>query len=91
MRESALERQCVRAAQARGWLVRKLKWIGRDGAPDRVFFRGGKVMWLEFKAPGEEPKPIQLREHKRMRSHGASVHVVDSWKLFDRIISRYED
>lgn len=78
MRESAIEGKVCHDAEAEGWFCRKLSWIGRTGAPDRLFVKGGRVVFIEFKAPGEEPRADQLREHKRLREHGAEVYVVDS-------------
>lgn len=76
--EADIELAVVAWAEDHGWHVRKVAWIGRDGAPDRVFFGHGRTVWVEFKKPGEVPRPIQVREHKRMAAGGARVHVVDN-------------
>ncbi|MEY2655319.1 MAG: hypothetical protein RLZZ524_2347 [Pseudomonadota bacterium] len=76
--------------KALGGEVRKVKWIGRRGAPDRVLLMGyrrvnrdgfteeGNTTWIELKAPGVKPEPYQLREHARMRRMGQRVVVIDS-------------
>lgn len=76
--EADIELAVVAWAEDHGWEVRKVKWLGRDGAPDRVFFGYGRTVWIEFKRPGEEPRPNQVREHRRMAKGGAKVHAVDS-------------
>lgn len=76
--EAHIEKHVVYIAEKDGWFVRKLKWEGRVGAPDRLFIKDGRHVFMEFKAPGEEPGAIQRREHQRMGEHGAAVYVVDN-------------
>ena len=76
--EDVIERTVVNKAEADGWLVRKVAWPGRRAAMDRLFVKGGRTVWIEFKAPGQKPEPLQAREHKRFREHGAEVHVIDN-------------
>lgn len=78
MRESDIERYLVKRVKARGGEVRKLRWIGRRGAPDRLVLMPKRTLWIELKAPGERPTAGQLREHARMRRMGQQVEVIDS-------------
>ena len=78
MRERTIEEYLVEQAKAKGGEVRKVKWIGRHGAPDRLVMLPGRMLWVELKAPGEKVKPHQAREHERMRAMGQTVAVVDS-------------
>lgn len=76
---SGVEEPVIDFAASRGWFYcRKVQWIGRRGAPDRLFIKEGRHVWVEFKRPGKEPDAQQRREHARMRRHGAEVHVIDS-------------
>lgn len=62
-----------------GGEVRKVRWIGRNGAPDRfVMLPGQQGLWIELKAPGQRCRPHQIREHVRMQNMGQRVEVVDS-------------
>lgn len=76
--EANVELPVCEYAESRGWLVRKLKWIGRRAAMDRLFARNGRVVLVEFKRPGEEPEPLQVREINRFRKAGIEVHVIDN-------------
>lgn len=76
--ESTVEYTVVGLAEKDGWFCRKIVWPGHSGAPDHVFIKGGRVVWIEFKAPGKEARILQKRKHGEMRAHGAEVHVVDS-------------
>jgi hypothetical protein len=84
MRERDIEDYLVKRVTAMGGEVRKVKWIGRRGAPDRLVMLEHPdhetiiTAWVELKAPGEKPKPHQAREHERMRAMGQRVEVIDS-------------
>ncbi len=92
MRESDIEKYLVKRVKELGGECRKLQWIGRNGAPDRLVmlpasWRGRRTsgfwdsptpIWVELKAPGQKPRPNQIREHERMRAMGQRVVVIDS-------------
>lgn len=93
MRERDIEKHLVQRVKELGGEVRKVKWIGRRGAPDRLvmlpgpwcgfesngtFWASPRTIWVELKAPGVKPEPHQLREHERMRAMGQRVEVIDS-------------
>lgn len=79
MLESAVENPVVKRAERAGYFVRKVQWVGRIGAPDRVFARKDRgQVYIEFKKPGGEPRRSQREEHRRMREAGFEVHVVDN-------------
>jgi len=93
MRESDIEKYLVKRVKEMGGEVRKVKWIGRNGAPDRLVMlpylcRPGDPMtlWVELKATGKVPEPHQLREHKRMRAMGQTVAVIDSLEGVDALL-----
>lgn len=77
-RETIIEQKVVDHGEATGWLVRKCVYAGRRGSPDRWFMKGGRLVLIEFKRPGERPDAQQQREHDRLRSAGFPVHVVTS-------------
>ena len=83
MRERDIEKHLVQRVKALGGEVRKVQWIGRRGAPDRLVMLPFKWVnnqstWVELKAPGVKPPSYQLREHARMRAMGQAVVVIDS-------------
>ena len=48
------------------------------GVPDRiVLLPGGHLGFVELKAPGQQPSPIQVRRIQQMRAMGFKVFVVD--------------
>ena len=90
--ERKIETTVTRYAQKRGLMHRKYTTPGQRNSPDRIFFiqgTPGKVFFIEFKAPGESPRPGQLREFEKLREFGFEVHVVDSNEDGRRIIDHY--
>lgn len=88
LREAQIEGRLVQRVKALGGLVRKVRWIGRRGAPDRlVMLPGRPALWVELKAPGVEPEPHQVREHQRMRKVGQRVEIVDSYDRVEEVLS----
>jgi hypothetical protein len=87
MRERVIERHLVKLVKEMGGEVRKVQWIGRNGAPDRLVMlpisalRCGRwasvrTIWVELKATDGRLSAGQEREHKRMREMGQCVIVV---------------
>lgn len=76
--EAEIEDDVVIFAVNRGWLVRKMVYPGRRGCPDRWFFKGGRLVIIEFKRPDDgKLSGNQSRERLRFRKAGFTVHVVD--------------
>ena len=76
--EAAIEASIVSWAEGAGWLSRKVQWIGRRGAPDRVFARRGTVLFFEIKDPDGDLSLVQCKETWRMAQAGIHVFVLDS-------------
>jgi hypothetical protein len=82
LRERDIERALVKAVKAAGGEVRKLMWIGRRAAPDRLVKLPDKPpVFVELKAPGGRLSRLQEVEHRRMRAVGLRVEVV--WRVED--------
>ena len=89
MRESEIERYLVRRVKELGGEIRKVKWIGRRGAPDRRVMLPGFCCWVELKATGKRPELYQAREHDRMVRMGETVAIIDSCAGVDRFLERF--
>jgi len=81
MRESTIERQvCAWAENELGCIVRKFVSPGNRGVPDRMFiFPRGTIAFIEFKASGEKPTALQMRELKMYRERGICFGWFDSF------------
>lgn len=93
MRESKVEQHLVARVKALGGEVRKVKWIGRRGAPDRLVllpdrWRPFRAPWhplVELKRPGRDAEDYQAREHERLRAAGFVVLVLDTIEKIDEV------
>ena len=86
MRESDVEKYLVKRVKELGGDTRKLKWIGRRGAPDRfVMLYGG--FFVELKAPGKVLRVEQEKERTALNKAGIGVSVVDSFVSVDRCLA----
>ncbi|GAA5564801.1 VRR-NUC domain-containing protein [Acinetobacter seifertii] len=86
MRESVIEKRLVQCVEALGGEVRKVKWIGRNSAPDRIVMLPSNTFWAELKAPNQKPTAAQAREHERMRKMGQRVEVIDSLERIEELL-----
>ena len=90
MRESKVEGYLKRRVVATGGFTRKVKWIGRNGAPDELCGWPGVHILVETKRPGGPgAEAHQSREHERLRSIGFVVEVAATLADVDRIVERY--
>ena len=91
MRESAIERRLVTEAVKRGGFAPKFVSPGLDGVPDRLLlFPGGKLAFVEVKAPGEKPRPLQRRRIEQLTALGFRVYVLDSKEQIGEIMDEVQ-
>lgn len=90
MRESQIEKYLCDEVNKRKGEIRKVKWIGRHGAPDRMCWVPGWVYpkMAELKPPGELLEEHQRREHKRLNKMGIETFKLDSFEDVDRFLRR---
>ena len=78
MREKIIEQHLVKAVKNSGGIAPKLVCPGFDGMPDRlVLLPRGKIGFVEVKAPGKEPRPLQAARHGLLWRLGFKVYVLD--------------
>lgn len=88
MRESAIEKHLVKAVKESGGLAIKLVSPGWAGIPDRlILMPGGKLAFVELKAPGYTLRPLQVRRKRQLETLGFSVYCVDSVMQIGGMIS----
>ena len=87
MREKQIEQRLVKAVKALNGMCPKLVSPGTDGMPDRmVLLPGCRIGFVEVKAPGKEPRPLQTQRHKQLRALGFPVFVLDDPEQVPRIL-----
>ena len=79
MREKTVESKFTSAVKAKGGLAVKFTSPGFNGMPDRlVMFPGGRIGFVEVKAPGKVPRPLQVARHRLLRRLGFKVFTLDA-------------
>ena len=79
MREKSIEQKLSLMVKKRGGICPKWVSPGFDGVPDRiVLLPEGCVAFVEVKAPGEKPRPLQIARHKLLTRLGFKVYVLDA-------------
>ena len=91
MREKMIEQALVKAVKAVGGICPKFVSPGFDGMPDRsVLLPGAKVGFVEVKAPGKRPRPLQRSRHELLKGLGFRVYVLDDPGEIGRILDEIQ-
>lgn len=99
--KGGVQDRCVKYARNRGWYARKFKSPANNAVPDFLFAKRRlhlagvvrevkRTIFVEFKATGKKPTPLQLEEHAEMRAAGLAVSVIDSVEAFASLLSYLE-
>ena len=79
MKEKTIETKLVIAIKDMGGIAPKFMSPGLDGMPDRiVLLPGGRMGFVEVKAPGKVPRPLQEARHRMLRRLGFQVYLLDA-------------
>ena len=87
MREKTIEKKLVIAIKDMGGIAPKFMSPGFDGMPDRiVLLPGGRMGFVEVKAPGKVPRPLQEARHRMLWMLGYRVYVLDRAEQIKQIL-----
>ena len=79
MLEKTIEAVLVARVKSLGGMCEKFTSPGRRSVPDRIIsLPGGRIIFVECKAPGKVPTDLQERDHERRRELGFKVFVIDT-------------
>lgn len=91
MREKAIEAKLVQAVKSMGGLAPKFTSPGFDGVPDcLVLLTGGKLAFIELKAPGKTLRPLQVRRKRQLEALGFSVYCIDGAEQIGGILDEIQ-
>ena len=78
MRENQIEAKLKQMVEKQGGIAPKFVSPGLSGMPDRlVLLPGGHIAFVEVKAPGKVPRPLQEARHRMLRKLRFKVYVLD--------------
>lgn len=87
MREKLIEQKLVHKVKAAGGIAPKFVSPGLDGMPDRLLLLpGGRMAFVEVKAPGEKPRPLQVARHRLLTELGFKVYALDDPEQITKIL-----
>ena len=80
MRESSIEKKLKTEVEKHGGKAYKFVSPGMSGVPDRiVLFPGGRLFFVELKAPSKNLEPLQVKRKKELEQLGFKVFKIDSF------------
>lgn len=92
MRERDIENYLCKQVKKAGGKAYKFESPGNNGMPDRiVVFPGNKIIFVELKAPGKKPRPLQLKQMRDLTKFGCDVLVIDSKDQVDEFLTERGD
>lgn len=90
--EKKVENRLRDGAKKLGGLAIKFVSPSFSGVPDRiVLLPEGRLVFVELKAPGKKPTPVQVSVHKIFAKLGFPVVVLDSTEAVDKFLETYEN
>lgn len=91
MNEKYIEQRLIREVKAARGICLKFVSPGWNGVPDRiVLLPGGRMAFVEVKAPGEKPRLLQEARHRMLRGLGFKVYILDSEEKIGEIIDEIQ-
>ena len=88
MLEREVEKALVHQVRKAGGIAPKLTSPNNAGMPDRlIILPPGKVCFIEVKAPGKKPRPLQLRQMDRLTNLGCTVRTIDHPNQIQELIN----
>lgn len=86
--EQKIEKKLAREVRNHGGLCLKFTSPGTAGMPDRlIIMPGGHTAFIEVKAPGQKPRPLQKHRLQQLQQLGATTYVLDNPHHITEIIN----
>mgnify|MGYP001813087655 CR=1 FL=1 len=76
--EKTIERYLVKQVEDRNGMCLKFNSDSMRGVPDRIVVMNPMTVFVELKAPGEQPRPEQERCFDKIVDAGGDVFVIDN-------------
>ena len=85
--EREIEKTLVNTVKSAGGIAPKFVSPGFSGMPDRlILMPEGHMAFVEVKAPGMKPRPLQESRHRKLCNLGYRVYVLSDVKQIDKLV-----
>ncbi|OEH53011.1 nuclease [Oceanobacillus sp. E9] len=92
MREKDIEEYLRKEVKKEGGKAYKFESPGNDGVPDRiVIFPNNRIFFIELKAPGKKPRPLQVKQLRDLDNLGCKTSVIDTKEKVNNFIELVKD
>lgn len=78
MLEKQIQNKVRKHLSDHGWIVVKIMTCSMPGWPDLQAHKNGRTIFIECKAPGKIPSPLQIHRHEMLRAAGFEVFIIDN-------------
>lgn len=87
IRERDIEKYLRDEIRKAGGRAYKFVSPGNNGVPDRIcLFPGGRIVFVELKAPGKKTTALQAAQIAKIRALGFKVYIIDSKAGVDALL-----
>ena len=91
MREKEVEQYLVKKVKEIGGKAFKFVSPGNAGVPDRmVCLPGGRIFFVELKAPGGKTTALQDLQIKKLHDLGCEVFVIDNRETINGLVTFWQ-
>lgn len=81
--EQKVQTKLIHQLESSGYYVIKLKATNKNGIPDVIAIpKNSDVEFIEVKAAGKQPSPLQKYRHKELENHGIKVSTYDGTEQY---------
>jgi len=85
VKEKVIEDYLIEELKKIGVETRKVKFLGVNGAPDRLILTHGGI-YVECKRPGETLRKKQVEIHKELHAASIPVMTIDTKEQVDALV-----
>lgn len=84
MLEKDIEKALIKRVKNLGGMAEKFTSPAKRSVPDRIVtLPGGKIIFVELKAPGKKPTEKQKADHNRRKALCCDVRIIDNLKQIE--------
>ena len=82
MTEAKLQTKIIKDLELKGYYVVKTIKLNKNGLHDIFAFKDGKATFIEVKATGQKPRPLQMFRIEEVKKFGVKSFWCDSFEMY---------